>query len=241
MKLKIDSLCKSFKTGTTTLVVLNGITVEFDQGSTYAITGISGTGKSTFLQLLAGLDKPKSGAIYCDEKNISLYSAADLEYFHNNVIGLVFQNPYLIQELSVYENVMLPGLIGGKNKKVCKERAEFLLDVVGILDKMQEKPAALSGGQQQRVALARALFNKPTFLIADEPTGNLDEKTGHQIIDLLISLQKKWNMGLIISSHDSYVSESMEYVYQLKEGNLHVVTSKMKYPAAGCEVFRKLQ
>ena len=218
--LQVQDVSKSFKQAGSELPVLSDVTVTFEQGSSYALTGVSGTGKSTLLHLLAGLDKPDGGAVYFNEQNIALFSPSQLDHFHNGTIGLVFQNPYLIRELSVLENVILPGMIRGKSRHTCQERAYDLLKQVGLLEKAHEKPASLSGGQQQRVAIARALFNKPAFLLADEPTGNLDEKTGHAIIDLLLCYQQEWKMGLIISSHDQYVAHTMQYVYQLKNGNL---------------------
>jgi ABC-type lipoprotein export system ATPase subunit len=133
---------------------------------------------------------------------------------------LVFQSPHLLRELSVLENVIVPGLIGGKNKNECIEHAKALLNHVGLFDKKDSKPGELSGGQQQRVAIARALFNNPAFLIADEPTGNLDLATGNSIIDLLLTCREEWGMGVIVSSHDEYVVERMDVVYVLSGGRL---------------------
>jgi len=221
IEVTVCNMQKSFREGTTILPVLKNITITFEQGKTYAITGVSGTGKSTLLHLLAGLDRPDSGIVYYNGQNIVQFSPQKLDHFHNSHIGLVFQWPYLIRELSVIENIMLPGLIKGLNKTDCADHAHQLLQYVELNHKANEKPMTLSGGQQQRVALARALFNKPPFLLADEPTGNLDKKTGYAIIDLLLSCQKEWNMGLIISSHDEYVANSMQHLYQLKDGYLH--------------------
>jgi len=221
--IRIEHLTKSFNEDGGHVQVLTDVTVTFDPDATYAITGVSGAGKSTLLQLLAGIDEPDSGAVYYDERNIALLSQQELDYLHNKEIGLVFQQPYLIRELSVMENIMIPGLIGSMKHDVLQKRAMFLLDHVGLKHKAHEKSAALSGGQQQRVALARALFNKPTFLLADELTGNLDEKTGHAIIDLLLDCQQEWHMGLIVSSHDSYVVNIMQHLYQLRDGNLYKI------------------
>jgi len=216
----LRGVTKSFSEGANKLTVLNNITVAFSQGKSYAIEGVSGTGKSTFIQIAAGFDRPDTGVVYYNGSDISKLSGKELDKLHNKEIGLVFQRPYLIKELSVIENIMLPGLIQGCRRQSCKERSRFLLNHVGLIMKADEKSASLSGGQQQRVALARALFNRPKFLVADEPTGSLDEKTAHSIIDLLLSCQHEWNMGLIVSSHDRYVAQAMEHVYQLSGGML---------------------
>ena len=200
--------------------VLNGISATFEQGNTYGITGVSGTGKSTFLHILAGLEEPTSGQVLCNGKNIFQLDNKERNLFLNKKIGLLFQQPYLIKELSVLENVMVPGLIAQKPFEDCKKRAEQLLQQVGIEHKKDQLPMTLSGGQQQRVALARALFNEPTFLLADEPTGNLDIQTGKKMIELLLSLVEQNNMGLIVSSHDEYVAEQMQQVFVLQDGLL---------------------
>src|SRR5262249_16379625 len=135
-------------------------------------------------------------------------------------IGLVFQYPYLIKELTVLENVMLKGLIAGKNNTECSQEAHILLEEVGLADKTYSYPGQLSGGQQQRLALARALMNRPHFLLADEPTGNLDMQTGKTIIDLIKKAQTQWSMGIIISSHDASVAQEMEKIFELKDGFL---------------------
>ena len=200
--------------------VLNGISATFEQGKTYGITGVSGTGKSTFLHILAGLEEPTSGHVLFNGKNIFQLDNKERNLFLNKKIGLLFQQPYLIKELSVLENVMVPGLIAQKPFEDCKKRAQLLLQQVGIEHKKNQLPMTLSGGQQQRVALARALFNEPTFLLADEPTGNLDIQTGKKMIELLLSLVEQNNMGLIVSSHDEYVAEQMQQVFVLRDGLL---------------------
>jgi ABC-type lipoprotein export system ATPase subunit len=220
-RLVTQGIFQKFRQGEQQVIVLNNIDSIFMQEKNYAITGISGSGKSTFIHLLAGLDKPCAGNVFFNDRAINKFSSEELSLFLNKSVGLVFQSPHLIGELSVIENIMLPGMIGGQNKNDCEKRAEQLLKKVGLVDKKDQKIGELSGGQQQRVAIARALFNEPAFLIADEPTGNLDLATGTAIIDLLLSCHQEWGMGLIISSHDEYVAEKMDEIYVLSEGKLN--------------------
>jgi len=218
--LAAQDVTKEFKSTDALVQILAGITVEFNQGTRYAIMGVSGVGKSTLMHILAGLDHPTHGQILFDGSAISSFSeSARTEYLQKSV-GLVFQTPHLIRELSVLENVMLPGMVSGQDEDVARERAEHLLDAVGLKNKIASKPGALSVGQQQRVALCRALFNKPAFLLADEPTGALDEKTGRAIIDLLLELQQATGMGIVISTHDQYVAQAMEVIYEIEGGRL---------------------
>ncbi len=220
-RLVTKGISQKFTQGKEEIIVLNNIDSIFMQEKNYAITGISGSGKSTFIHILAGLDKPCAGNVFFNNIAINELPANKLSLFLNKSIGLVFQSPHLIRELSVIENIILPGMIAGKDKNDCEKRAHELLQKVGLFDKKDQKPGELSGGQQQRVAIARALFNEPAFLIADEPTGNLDLATGTTIIDLLLSCHQEWGMGLIISSHDAYVAERMDEIYVLSEGKLH--------------------
>jgi len=222
VNIAVKNLKKTFVQGDQSLIVLKNINVEFQEGKTYAITGVSGTGKSTFLHLIAGIDEPTKGHVSFDGKDLDKLSANQKNEYLNKMVGLVFQYAHLISELSVLENIMLAGLIAGKSSEECKQKALRLLKDVGLEQKAGSQPDSLSGGQQQRVAIARAIFNEPKFLLADEPTGNLDIKTGRKIVDLILKCQQKWGMGVIISSHDPYVAESMEYIYTLSDGILNV-------------------
>jgi len=221
--LKTDGIYKVFVQGTQKITVLNNIYSSFSSGNTYAITGISGAGKSTFMHILAGLDTPTKGNVFFNDISLQTLPPSTLAQFLNKSIGLVFQSSYLIGELSVIENIMLPGLISERSKHDCEKRAEQLLHKIDLIHKKNSKTGELSGGQQQRVAIARALFNEPAFLIADEPTGNLDLATGKTIIDLLLSCHHEWGMGIIVSSHDDYVARAMNEVYELGEGTLKKV------------------
>jgi lipoprotein-releasing system ATP-binding protein len=218
--LRVTGVYKSFAQGGKRLEVLRGVDAVFEQGKSYAITGVSGSGKSTFLQIIGGLDKPTHGDVFFDQKN--LRSMRDKAAYLNTKIGFVFQFHYLIKELSVLDNIMLVGLIGGLDAVLAKQRALELLGLIGLEHKAAEFPMKLSGGEQQRVAIARALFNKPAFLIADEPTGSLDEANAANIVTLFEQFQREWRMGLIICTHDKAVYERMGSILRVHHGTLVV-------------------
>jgi lipoprotein-releasing system ATP-binding protein len=218
--LALHDVHKSYEQGGAILLVLKGIDASFHQGKSYALTGVSGSGKSTLLHLLGGLDVPTSGAVTFNDKDFVQFRSGHKNSFLNRHIGFVFQFHYLIKELSACENVMLPGLIKGESRSVCRKRADMLLDHMGLHERADFYPTQLSGGEQQRVAIARALFNKPSFLLADEPTGNLDAENAQQVVDLIFASQKEWDMGIIICTHDRAVYARMETTYQLYEGSL---------------------
>jgi len=218
--LRLSSVSKSFDHNQQSTTILNNISVTFEQQNSYAIVGASGVGKSTLLHIIAGLDTPTSGAVFFNNTALNAMSSVAFSSFLNSSIGLMFQSAHLIKELSVLENVMLPGLIAQTPLAILKQRALQLLNHVGLSDHIQGVPAALSGGQQQRVSLARALINQPAFLIADEPTGNLDITTGKAVIELLLASQQQWGMGLIISSHDPLVAQAMNNIFELTNGTI---------------------
>ncbi len=218
--LATQKISKTFTQGTQEITVLKDIDSTFVQKKSYAITGISGSGKSTLIHILAGLDSPTTGTVLFNNSSLQTFSPAQREQFLNKSIGLVFQSPHLLKELSVIENIIIPGLINGRTRNDCEKKGIELLKKIELIAKKDSKIGELSGGQQQRVAIARALFNEPAFLIADEPTGNLDLATGKSIIDLLLICQEEWDMGIIISSHDEYVAQKMDEVYELNEGML---------------------
>jgi lipoprotein-releasing system ATP-binding protein len=221
--LALENVYKKYFQAGIPLTVLKGVNALFEQGKSYAVTGASGSGKSTLIHLLAGLDNPSSGVVYFDQIPLTSFTATQKTLFLNKTIGLVFQYPYLIKELTVVENVAIKGLIAGKSMAECIQEAKDLLAQVGLAEKIDAYPGQLSGGQQQRVALARALMNGPSFLIADELTGNLDQATGAAIVDLMLKLQQEKGMGIIVSSHDEYVSSRMDIRYELKDGLLFKV------------------
>jgi ABC-type lipoprotein export system ATPase subunit len=200
--------------------VLKGVSAEFCNGASYAIKGVSGSGKSTFMHILGGLDVPSGGTVTFNDKNIYLLKQREKEKYLNQSMGFVFQFHYLVKELTVIENIMLVGLVKGEPKKKCRTRALELLETMGLLGKENSYPGELSGGEQQRVSIARAIFNKPSFLLADEPTGNLDSDNAHNVVDLILKAKSEWGMGVVICSHDPDVYNRMEIVYTLHDGLL---------------------
>ncbi len=220
-KIKTENLHKNFFQGKKSLHVLSGIEVEFHKATSYAIIGASGCGKSTLMHILGGLDTPTSGTVFYDKKNLFKFKSLEKEKTLNKDIGFVFQFHYLIKELSVIDNISLMGLIKGDSRKDCEKRAKFLLNEVGLIDKVNSYPTELSGGQLQRVAILRAIFNKPSFLLADEPTGDLDSQNALDVISLLEKCKDDWGMGIVMCSHDSNVYNKMDQVLLLDQGLLH--------------------
>ena len=220
----MQRVSKSFEQLGTTSHVFDDVTIDFVQGQSYAIMGASGSGKSTAIHLLAGIDAPSSGDIFLQDCAISSFSAQQTEQFFAKNISLVFQQAALFAELTVLENVMLKAILAGKVNVQSYDLAHQLLDEVGLADKAQAYPAMLSGGQQQRIAILRAIFIVPQFLLVDEPTGNLDEQAGKQVIDLLMYYHKKYGMGLIMSTHNQQIADRMEH--QIRVENKKLVFKK---------------
>jgi len=220
----LSKVTKQFTHEQSMHTILHDVDAHFVHNHSYAITGMSGTGKSTLMHLIAGIDTPDSGTVACNNIPLSEMTESERTHYLNQTIGLVFQTPHLLSELSVVENVMLPQLLTNQPYQKIYQKARDLLAYVGLTDNITSHPKALSGGQQQRVVIARALINNPAFLIADEPTGNLDEQTGYTIIELLTRCRKEWGMGIIISSHDTYVTQQMHTIYELKDTKLHTLS-----------------
>ncbi len=197
---------------------LDYINLDIDKGSFVSIIGPSGSGKSTLLNMLGALDVPDSGEIYIDGVNIK--EKKDLSDFRRNTIGFVFQLHNLLPNLSVLENVEIP-LVGSKlSNKEKRERALFNIDAVGLYDKKDSKPNKLSGGQRQRVAIARALVNNPSIILADEPTGSLDSKTGQMVLDILMNMHDLYGATLIIVTHDRDIAELADRTIEIKDGKV---------------------
>lgn len=211
LQLSMRHVSKSFEQLGVVLTVFDDVSITFLQGSSYAIMGASGSGKSTAIHLLAGIDTPTAGDIFLGDVALQSFSAQRAEQFFAKNISLVFQQAALFAELTVLENVMLKAILAGTVNQDSYQRAEHLLKEVGIDDKAYAYPAMLSGGQQQRVAILRAIFVVPEFILVDEPTGNLDEFSAQQVIDLLLHYHKKYGMGLIVSTHSQQIAQLMEH------------------------------
>ena len=211
---------KTYMLGKRELVVLRGINLEINRGDFLALRGASGAGKSTLLHLLGGLDFPDPGEISSQGRALSSLSRDDLAKWRNREVGFIFQAYYLLPELDALENVCLPARMARLPAAEAAKRGEELLARVGLKDRMEHKPYELSGGEQQRVAIARALINQPNLILADEPTGNLDSHTGHEIIDLLCTLREERQMTLVMATHDSTVAARAAKTIQLVDGQI---------------------
>jgi ABC-type lipoprotein export system ATPase subunit len=213
-------LGRTYRIGKRSLNVLRGVNLEMARGDFLALRGASGAGKSTLLHLLGGLDVPDAGEISFAGKNLAKLSAAKLAAFRNFKVGFVFQAYHLLPELTALENVCLPARIARVSASDAAKRGRELLARVGLGERVEHRPYELSGGEQQRVAIARALINSPELLLADEPTGNLDSKTGGEIIELLKSLRAEKQTTLIIATHDARVAAHAERVIELVDGRI---------------------
>jgi putative ABC transport system ATP-binding protein len=219
--LKVSNLTKKFSSGGGNVTAVDDISFEVPEGQFASIIGKSGSGKSTLLSLLGALDKPTSGKIEVDDKDITKLRDHSLIRYRGRQIGFVFQNYNLVPNLSAFENVMLPMEFAGKSKLYRKTRAKELLERVGFDEAMQKrKPGKLSGGEQQRVAIARALANKPSLILADEPTGNLDSNTGKMIFEFLHELAKTENTTIIAVTHDLSIAGKTDAAFRLQDGKL---------------------
>ena len=216
--LRAKDLHKSYDLGRRLIEVLHGVSLEIGEGEFLSLQGASGTGKSTLLHLLGGLDDPTSGEVFASGQSLSTMSSARLAKWRNDEVGFVFQSYHLLPEFDALENVLLPARMAHANRAESMNRAESLLERVGLAKRMSHLPAELSGGEQQRVALARALINRPQLLLADEPTGNLDSKTGGEVLDLLCELQSEANLTMIIATHDDKVAKRARRTVQLVDG-----------------------
>ncbi len=198
--------------------VLKGVDLTFSQSEKAAIVGASGVGKTTLLHVLGTLDRPTAGKVLYEGKDIYALNEKDLALFRNREIGFVFQFHHLLPEFSALENTMMPCLIRGIPKKESVSRAETILTLVGLKERLSHKPGELSGGEQQRVAVARALVLEPKVLLADEPTGNLDAKTGESVFDLLQELNRIKGVTLIVVTHNLKLAEKLSRQIQLIDG-----------------------
>ena len=212
-------LKKVYRMGLVDVFALRGVSVNINKGEIVAIMGPSGSGKSTLMNLIGCLDRPTSGKYFLNGKDVSQISGNDLAFIRNKEVGFVFQSYNLLPRASALSNAMLP-LRYSRGEKIenAEERAAELLDQVGLKNRIDHKPFEMSGGEQQRVAIARALVNKPSILLADEPTGNLDSKSGKEIIDLLVEINKKRGVTLIIVTHALEVAKKTHRLIELEDG-----------------------
>jgi len=219
--IETNNLRKSFFTPAGELNVLKGIDIEINQGEMVAIVGASGVGKSTFLHILGTLDKPTGGKVFFE--GIDLFSLPDLELssFRNRHIGFVFQFHYLLPEFTALENILMPAMIySSSSRDAFYERAIELMKYLGIYDRKDHRPGELSGGEQQRVAVARALILEPGVVLADEPTGNLDTKTGEELFELLLELNRKKGITFVIVTHNMDLAQRCSRVLRMVDGRL---------------------
>ena len=218
--LDLQDVYKTYNLGKTQVKALNGVSFSVKRRELISIMGPSGSGKSTLLNLMGALDKPTKGKIFIKGNDINTLSDATLTHLRRYEIGFIFQFYNLIPVLTCFENVELPLITAGVKKKERKQRVLELLTKVGLEDRLHHKPEELSGGQQQRVAIARAIVNRPSIILADELTGNLDTKTGDKIMDYLISLNKSEQQTFIIITHNIKIAEKTDKILRIQDGKL---------------------
>jgi lipoprotein-releasing system ATP-binding protein len=215
-----ENIAKTYNSGTDILTVLKSINLTVEAGEMTAIMGESGSGKTTLLQILGTLDKPTSGQLYLHDEPLLKKNAEDLARFRNKSIGFIFQFHHLLPDFTALENVMMPALIAGKSRKEMIQPATELLEQVELSHRTTHKINQLSGGEQQRAALARALIMSPSLLLADEPTGNLDSRTGNVIFELLRNLCRSRSLSIIMVTHNSTLAKQMDRCLILKDGTI---------------------
>ena len=218
--IKLDNVWKIYKMGNVEVNALQGLSLDVQEGEFLSIMGPSGSGKSTAVNMIGCLDVPTKGKITLDQHDISKLSESELALIRGRKIGFIFQQFNLIPTLTALENVMLPMIFQGTDEKERVYTATKLLELVELGDRINHKPTELSGGQQQRVAIARALSNNPDVIIADEPTGNLDSKTGTNVLDFLHKLHKKENKTIVMVTHDANLARVSERTEFLKDGKI---------------------
>lgn len=225
--IQLKQLSKSYQEGNKRRLVLNELELSVAEGQMYVLLGRSGSGKSTMLNLLSGIDQPDTGQVIIDGTDISKMNEKDRTKYRRDNIGFVFQSFNLISTLTVFENVVLPLSLKGDNPAESKQKAQFFLDQVGLGDRGGSYPDRLSGGEQQRVAIARALAHEPKFILADEPTGNLDYKTGSLVLNMLSDLVRENSRTMIIATHDREMAQIADQVLELREGSLHAMNASL--------------
>ncbi len=218
MLVKVEKLFKSYNMGEKNIPVLRGVDFCVNEGEIVAVMGKSGAGKSTLLNLIGTLDRPDSGVIEFRNENILLFSDRKIADFRNRNLGFVFQFHYLLPEFTALENIMLPGLIRGDSQSSIKKRACELLETVGLADRAEHKSGELSGGEQQRIAFARALVNRPSLILADEPSGNLDNISSENLHNMMWKMARDEKTAFIIATHDRNLSEKADRIVNIVDG-----------------------
>ena len=229
--IEFRNVCKTYEMGDTIVRAADDISLKIFEGEFVAIVGKSGSGKSTCMNIIGCLDVPTSGEYLLDGKSVGEMNKNDLAEFRNAKLGFIFQQYNLLAKLSVLDNVCVPLMYAGYSKKERRERAAEVLESVGLADKMKNRPSQLSGGQQQRVSIARALANKPSVILADEPTGALDSRTGREVLGILRDLHSKGNTVVLIT-HDNSIAATAERVIRLEDGKV-VFDGSASDPASG--------
>jgi putative ABC transport system ATP-binding protein len=220
MSVQVENVEKIYKLGEIPVQALKDVSLELQKGEFVAIMGPSGSGKTTLLNLIGVLDKPTKGKIYIDGRDITKLKEKELTRLRRSTVGYVFQFYNLIPVLSAFENVELPMLIAGMPKKEREERAHQLLEKVGLAGRENHRPDELSGGEQQRVAIVRALSNKPSVVLADEPTGDLDSKTGKEVMQALRDLSSNEGATVIVVTHDPMVADMASRIFEMRDGRI---------------------
>ena len=222
--LRVENICKTYEMDNAPVHALSDISFSVDKGEFVAIIGASGSGKSTLLHILGGVDRPTSGKVFVDGQDVYEQNEDELAVFRRRQVGLVYQFYNLIPVLTVEENITLPIRLDGR--KINKERLKELLSTLKLVKRRKHLPSQLSGGQQQRVAIGRALINAPAIILADEPTGNLDSKSGGEVMELLQNVWKKMGKALVVITHDSRIARMADRQFQIVDGVLAEVTAK---------------
>jgi len=217
---KAEDLEKTYYMGKIAVPALRGVNLAFKRGEFVVVMGPSGSGKTTLLNLIGALDKPTRGKVYIDGEDLTTLNEGKLTKIRRKKIGFVFQFYNLIPVLTAFENVELPMLISGKNKEDRRRRAFQLIEMMGLSDRSEHRPDELSGGEQQRVAIARSLANEPSIILADEPTGDLDTKTGQEVILALHDAAKKENVTVVVVTHDPVVTEKADRILEMRDGKI---------------------
>ncbi|MBQ0052237.1 MAG: ABC transporter ATP-binding protein [Treponema sp.] len=217
---KIENLEKTYRTESESLTILRNLNLEINSGTKVSIVGQSGSGKSTFLNILGGLDTATSGLIQCGPFLLNQLDEKKLTEYRSSYLGLIFQFHYLLKDFTALENIFLPAYMAGMPKNEAREKALQLLSDVGLSERAEHLPSQLSGGERQRVAVARSLINDPKLILADEPTGNLDPANSKLIGDLLFSMVDKYQKTLVLVTHDMKLASKADICYSIKDGSL---------------------